>query len=128
MNLYSTLRLGIEIYKISFATSPSKYIQTIKKLNFKILELQVELCLGCVILKKNMWQNHPNYMAHMCTSLSHRPLTGAHISHTISVVYQVSSGNPESSTFYNSYKINMELPQHYNICYKNIIYWSVEDL
>ena len=37
-------------------------------------------------------------------------------------------GNPESSTFYNSYMINMELPQHYNIWYKNNLHQSVEDL
>ena len=37
-------------------------------------------------------------------------------------------GNPESSTFYNSYRINMELPQHYNIWYKNNLHRSAEDL
>jgi hypothetical protein len=64
------------------------------------------------------------------------PLTGAHISHIIPVVCLVSSGNPESSTFYNSYRINNGVAttlQHllqkityigvwksYNICLQNI--------
>ena len=61
-----------------------------------------------------MWQNHPNYAgprvpvivlktSDCCTRKPDNP-----------VVCRVSSGNPESSTFYNSYMINMELPQHYN--------------
>jgi hypothetical protein len=74
-----------------------------------------------------MWQNHPNYMAHMCPSLSYRPLNGAHISHTIPVVCRVSLGNPESSIFYNSYRINMEWPKHYNIWYKNNLHQSAEE-
>jgi len=36
--------------------------------------------------------------------------------------------NLESSTFYNSYKINMELPQYNNIWYKNNLDQSAEDL
>jgi hypothetical protein len=63
-------------------------------------------------------------MAHIRLSLSLRPLTAAHESQIIPVVCRVSSGNPESSTFYNSYMINVELPQHYNIWYK-IIYIGV---
>ena len=36
--------------------------------------------------------------------------------------------NPESSIVYNSYRINMELPQHYNSWYKNNLHQSVKDL
>ena len=67
-------------------------------------------------------------MAHMHLKLSLRPLTTAHESHITWIVYQVPSEDPESSTFYNSYMINMELPQHYNIYYKNHLHRSAEDL
>jgi hypothetical protein len=42
----------------------------------------------------NLWQNHPNYMAHMHLSLPLRPLTAAHESHITWIVCWVSSGNP----------------------------------
>ena len=74
------------------------------------------------------WQNHPNYMAHVHLSLSLRPLTAAYESQITRVVCRVSSGNPESSTFYNSYMINIELPQYYNTWYKNNLYQSAKDL
>jgi hypothetical protein len=53
--------------------------------------------LSCVKINTiSMWQNRPNYMAHVCLSLSYRLLTVAHGSQTTLIVYRVSSGNPES--------------------------------
>jgi hypothetical protein len=49
---------------------------------------------------------HLNYMAHMYLPLSFRLLIAAHASQTTLIVCRVSSGKPESSTFYNSYRIN----------------------
>jgi hypothetical protein len=57
-------------------------------------------------LKSPLWQNHLNYMAHMCLPLSYRLLIAAHASQITPVVCRVSSGKPESSMFYNSYMIN----------------------
>jgi len=79
---------------------------------------------GCVCVG----QNHPNYMAHIYLTLFLRPLTTVHESHITRIVCRVPSEDPESSTFYNSYRINMELPQHYNICYKNSLHRSTKDL
>jgi len=79
-------------------------------------------------LERELLQNHPNYMAHMHLSLSLRPLTNAHESHITRIVCRVPSEDPESSTFFYSYRINMELPQHYNIYYKKNLHRSAEDL
>jgi hypothetical protein len=53
-----------------------------------------------------VWQNHWNHMAHMCLPLSFKLLIATHTSLTTLVVCRVSSGEPESFTFYNSYRIN----------------------
>ena len=53
-----------------------------------------------------LWQNHPNYAS------PHAPVIVLKTSDCYTwepdnpVVYQVSSGNPESSTFYNSHRVN----------------------
>jgi len=80
-----------------------------------------------ILSRREMWQKHPNYMVYVHLSLFLRPLTTIHESQITQVVCWVSSENPESSTFYNSYRINIELPQHYTIGYKNDLHQNAED-
>jgi hypothetical protein len=51
-----------------------------------------------VLSSKGLWQNHLNYMTHMCLASSLKLLIAAHASQITPVVCRVSSGNPESST------------------------------
>ena len=71
-----------------------------------------------------LWKNHPNYASpcapvivlktfDYCTQKSDNP-----------VVCRVSSGNPESSTFYNSYRINNRVTTTLQHWYKNFIHRS----
>jgi hypothetical protein len=59
------------------------------------------LFLGC-----SLWQNHPNY-AGPCVPIIVLKISNCCTRKLVNpVVCRVSSGNPESSTFYNSYRIN----------------------
>jgi hypothetical protein len=75
-----------------------------EQLNLGFVANAVELMIEPTL--EQVWQNHLNYKARMCLPLSYRLLIAAYASQTTPVVCRVSSGKPESSMFYNSYKIN----------------------
>jgi hypothetical protein len=86
---------------------------------------------GILFLGRSLWQNHPNYagprvpiivqkISNCCTQKSDNP-----------VVCRLSSGNPESSTFYNSYRMNNGVTTTLQYLVQKLIYievWKISNI